>query len=166
MGHSSETRQEAFELYVYQGQSLETIALKLCVPIGTLKRWSSDGKESADKKSWKILKEEIDRDKASLAARLYRAAAKMMDKAVKTNNPQELYAAINAFNALENHDPEKDELQKELARVKLEKEKISLDKLKKAADAVVKTAEEAAGRDLTPEQIKTIREQVYGIYDD
>ena len=166
MKHAARVRQMAYEFYVLQGLSLEGVSLETGVPIGTLKRWAADGRESPDKKSWHQLRADVDKDKATLTSRFYALASKSLEKAIKSGNPQEVFAAINTFNALRGRDPESEKLEREKVELAREKIRIERKKLERGASEVAKTAREIAGRDLTREELRKIREQVYGIYDE
>jgi hypothetical protein len=100
-GNRRAARAAAFSAYVYEGRDLEAIALELQVPLGTLKRWASDGRESPDRKSWAVLRAEVDRDKTALTSRFYRLTSQTLDDALKSRDPQKIYAATNAFRAVQ-----------------------------------------------------------------
>ena len=166
MKHAPHVRAMAYENYVLEGRALEWVSLNTGVPIGTLKRWAADGRESPDKKSWHQLRVEVDRDKATVVSRLYALLGKRLDEALKSPDPQKTYAAIAAFKALAGRDPDAEKLEKEKIELAREKIRVERKKLERGASEVAKTAREIAGRDLTREELRKIREQVYGIYDE
>jgi len=84
---SYELREKAEELYVIDGLTLEQVAQETGISIQSLKRWSS-------KEDWFKRRREYRQDKQSLRATLTDLRNKMLDRAIDTLNPQDVYPVI------------------------------------------------------------------------
>jgi len=84
---SYELREKAEEFYVIDGLTLEQVAQETGISIQTLKRWSS-------KEDWFKRRREYRQDKQSLQATLTELRNKMLDRAIDTLDPQQIYTVI------------------------------------------------------------------------
>jgi transposase-like protein len=84
---SYELRERAEELYVIDGLTLEQVAAETGISIQTLKRWSS-------KEDWFKRRREYREDKQGLRASLTELRNKMLERAVTSLDPQNVYPVI------------------------------------------------------------------------
>jgi len=101
-------RQKAYELYVYQGLTLESAAREAGIALSTIKRWARDGRESPDKLTWMQTREGVARDRCALTDQMYRLWGMKVERAMMSENPADTFAALGLGKALLEQKP-KDE---------------------------------------------------------
>jgi hypothetical protein len=129
-------RDDAHRLYVFEGQSIESIAVECNIPLGTLKRWAASGYESSDKKSWHAQRAIIAIQQGERITSAYALATTAMKRAQKTGEAKDIFAAVAAYKALDSSDAE------------LRQVKINLEKAKLAATTAHKEGAAEVGADI------------------
>ena len=84
---SFELREKAEELYVIGGLTLEQAAAETGISIQSLKRWSA-------KEDWFKRRREYQKDKQGLRSSLTELRNKMLDRAMSSLDPQDVYPVI------------------------------------------------------------------------
>ena len=84
---SFELREKAEELYVINGLTLEQVAQETGISIQSLKRWSS-------KEDWFKRRREYQADKQGLRSSLTELRNKMLERAMSSLDPQDVYPVI------------------------------------------------------------------------
>jgi len=84
---SFELREKAEELYVIGGLTLEQVASETGISIQSLKRWSS-------KEDWFKRRREYQADKQGLRSSLTDLRNKMLARAMRSLDPQDIYPVI------------------------------------------------------------------------
>lgn len=84
---SFELREKAEELYVIGGLTLEQVAAETGISVQSLKRWSS-------KEDWFKRRREYQADKQGLRSSLTELRNKMLDRAMRSLDPQDVYPVI------------------------------------------------------------------------
>ena len=111
MGFSKETRIWAKELYVIEGLSLEEVSEETEIPLGTLKRWSSEEQWFDEKQRHRRELVTIDQDTLKLK--------KLMTKhAIETLDPQVIHA-LNALNKIKISSKKADQKEPDIDRPKI-----------------------------------------------
>lgn len=125
---SQAIRDTAKELYIIEGLTFEQDAEQTKVPVATLKRWAA-------KEDWQRKREEYLAERQNFKEGLAGLRDKMLEKALKSMDPQDIYPLVA--------------LEKLLAS------------RTRTADAGL---DEEADKKMTPEELlKYIRENVYGL---
>lgn len=87
MAHDQELKSRAEDLFVAEGLTLEDVARETGVPDSTVKRWSTDS-------NWVRLREEYLTRKRALKEKLDALRVNWMEKAMKSEDPQVLFAVF------------------------------------------------------------------------
>jgi hypothetical protein len=156
-------RNRAWRQYVFEGKTLEAIAVgdgEDCqpIPLGTLKRWAAARYENANKTTWHEQRAAVYRDMCDHIGSVYALRAKATDKAIKSGEAKDIFAAVAAIKALQGEG----DAELRAVRVELEREKLTALRTKRAAaNKAAEAVKEVTGqKDLTQEQIN----KIYGIY--
>jgi hypothetical protein len=86
MAHDQEAKEQAKDLYVLEGLTLEQVATETEIPIATVESWSASEGWAGRKREYKASLADIKRKRVLLRKAL-------IDKALQTLDPQDVYAA-------------------------------------------------------------------------
>ena len=86
MAHDQEAKEQAKDLYVLEGMTLEQVAAETEIPIATVESWSASEGWAGRKREYKASLADIKRKRVLLRKAL-------IDKALQTLDPQDVYAA-------------------------------------------------------------------------
>lgn len=92
MGHSLETKQRAYDLFVERGLTYDEVARETGVSLSTLKQWGGEG-------DWLKKRGEFEREFLQLHANFQKLKLKLTAEALDTGDPQKIYALATLHRA-------------------------------------------------------------------
>ena len=87
MTESLERREQAEELYIIDGLTLEQVSERTGISVQTLKQWST-------KDGWKTKRKDYRQDRETFQGTLSTLRTKMLTQALNTLDPQVIYALV------------------------------------------------------------------------
>lgn len=112
MAHDQETKEQARDLYIIEGMTLEQVAREIELPETTIKRWGAEDGWADKRREYRQSIGEIKRKRVLLRKAL-------IDKALQTLDPQDIYAASRLEATSRKDEPRAAETQVEVDRPKL-----------------------------------------------
>jgi len=109
---SWETRERAERLYIEQGLTIEQTAKATGVSVSQLKRWATD-------EGWKERRKEHLELKRTFDETLFKLQQTWMEKAINSEDPQVVYAAIRLMRLAQDRERKEDAKEPDIDRPKI-----------------------------------------------